>query len=217
MAHLPHSRACGPTNHEHGTGCHSNCPTCGGQPWMPWLANLQDEVVTTGPAVELLGEGPFYLVVEQELRKAGYRVNEYNDPRWRPGFALAANFQQVMRANHLEQWPGGVWGYHPSLLPRHRGPDAVRATLAAGDAVAGGTVYRFTEQVDAGPVLLQDWCFVHPLWTAKDLYRNALFPMGVKLLLDAAKLLSAGSVSARPQREEFATYHRRGGLVQVSR
>lgn len=27
---LPHSRACGPYNHEHGVGCHENCPTCGG-------------------------------------------------------------------------------------------------------------------------------------------------------------------------------------------
>ena len=26
----PHSRACGIIPHEHGTGCHSNCPTCGG-------------------------------------------------------------------------------------------------------------------------------------------------------------------------------------------
>lgn len=27
----PHSRACGFREHEHGTGCHSNCPTCGGR------------------------------------------------------------------------------------------------------------------------------------------------------------------------------------------
>ena len=26
----PHSRACGIIPHDHGTGCHSNCPTCGG-------------------------------------------------------------------------------------------------------------------------------------------------------------------------------------------
>lgn len=32
----PHSRACGITPHEHGTWCHSNCPTChGGNPDVP--------------------------------------------------------------------------------------------------------------------------------------------------------------------------------------
>lgn len=28
----PHSRACGIRRHDHGSECHSNCPTCGGQP-----------------------------------------------------------------------------------------------------------------------------------------------------------------------------------------
>lgn len=27
----PHSRACGITKHDHGTDCHTNCPTCGGK------------------------------------------------------------------------------------------------------------------------------------------------------------------------------------------
>ena len=26
----PHSRACGPRKHDHGTDCHRNCPSCGG-------------------------------------------------------------------------------------------------------------------------------------------------------------------------------------------
>lgn len=29
---LPHSRACGPQAHLHGTACHVNCPTCKGKP-----------------------------------------------------------------------------------------------------------------------------------------------------------------------------------------
>jgi uncharacterized protein (DUF1778 family) len=29
----PHSRACGIIPHEHGTDCHTNCPTCGGRPF----------------------------------------------------------------------------------------------------------------------------------------------------------------------------------------
>ena len=28
---LPHSRACGIGDHEHGTGCSTNCPTCRGR------------------------------------------------------------------------------------------------------------------------------------------------------------------------------------------
>ena len=35
----------------------------------------------------------------------------------------------------------GAIGYHPSLLPLHRGRDAVRWTIKMGDRVTGGTVY----------------------------------------------------------------------------
>ena len=39
---------------------------------------------------------------------------------------------------------GGV-GYHPSLLPRHRGIAAVEWTILEGDAIAGGSVYHLAD------------------------------------------------------------------------
>lgn len=41
-------------------------------------------------------------------------------------------------------------GYHPSLLPRYRGCNAVKWTVCFGDTVAGGTVYELDEKVDGG-------------------------------------------------------------------
>jgi methionyl-tRNA formyltransferase len=84
---------------------------------------------------------------------------------------------------------GGI-GYHPSLLPRHRGRNAVEATVKAGDPIAGGTVYRLTSRFDAGPVLLQDWCFVGRGESASELWRRALGPMGLDLLGRAVSMLS---------------------------
>lgn len=46
------------------------------------------------------------------------------------------------------------------LLPRHRGRDAVRWTVACGDTVTGGTIYWLNNVVDGGPVLLQRTLFV---------------------------------------------------------
>jgi len=54
---------------------------------------------------------------------------------------------------------GGI-GYHPSLLPRHRGMAAVEWTIKEGDPIAGGTVYHLAERMDAGAIAAQDWCFV---------------------------------------------------------
>ena len=44
---------------------------------------------------------------------------------------------------------GGI-GYHPSLLPRHRGIAAVEWTILEGDAIAGGSVYHLADGWDAG-------------------------------------------------------------------
>lgn len=76
---------------------------------------------------------------------------------------------------------GGI-GYHPSLLPRHRGRDAVRWTTHMRDPIAGGSVYWLSQRVDGGPLAATDYCHVDPSWSHNDLWAERLFPMGVRLL-----------------------------------
>ena len=56
----------------------------------------------------------------------------------------------------------GAVGYHPSLLPRHRGRSAVEWTVRDRDPIAGGSVFWLTNGVDCGPIAAQDWCWVRP-------------------------------------------------------
>ena len=76
---------------------------------------------------------------------------------------------------------GGI-GYHPSLLPRHRGQAAIEWTIKEGDPIAGGTVYHLAERMDAGAIAAQEWCFVKKGETARELWERALAPLGQKLL-----------------------------------
>ena len=76
---------------------------------------------------------------------------------------------------------GGI-GYHPSLLPRHRGIAAVEWTILEGDAIAGGSIYHLADGWDAGAVAAQDWCFVQKGEDARQLWERALAPMGLALL-----------------------------------
>lgn len=73
-------------------------------------------------------------------------------------------------------------GYHPSLLPRHRGIAAVEWTMKERDPIAGGSVYHLSGGMDAGALAAQDWCFVYPDDDAGSLWRRALAPMGLRLL-----------------------------------
>ena len=100
----------------------------------------------------------------------------------------------------------GAVGYHPSLLPRHRGRDAVEWTVRMGDPVAGGSVYWFTDSVDGGPVARQDWCHVRRDEGASDLWRDQLFPMGVRLLVEVVEEVRDGVLRQVPQDERYATW-----------
>jgi methionyl-tRNA formyltransferase len=100
---------------------------------------------------------------------------------------------------------GGI-GYHPSLLPRHRGIAAVEWTIREGDPIAGGTIYHLADRMDAGAIAAQEWCFVKKGETARELWERALAPLGQKLLaqvIDSAK--KHGALPATPQDEQFAT------------
>jgi methionyl-tRNA formyltransferase len=100
---------------------------------------------------------------------------------------------------------GGI-GYHPSLLPRHRGIAAVEWTIKEGDPIAGGTIYHLADRMDAGAIAAQEWVFVKKGETARELWERALAPLGQKLLaevIDYARVHK--SLPARPQDEQFAT------------
>ena len=100
---------------------------------------------------------------------------------------------------------GGI-GYHPSLLPRHRGIAAVEWTIKAGDPIAGGTIYHLAERMDAGAIAAQEWCFVKKGETARELWERALAPLGQKLLAQVIDYAVAhNSLPATPQDEQFAT------------
>ena len=97
-------------------------------------------------------------------------------------------------------------GYHPSLLPRHRGRDAVKWTVRFGDTVAGGSIYELGEKVDGGAIVIQRPVLVKKDWSYKDLWREALFPLGVELILETLNMIEAGKYSAVPQDESLATW-----------
>jgi methionyl-tRNA formyltransferase len=101
---------------------------------------------------------------------------------------------------------GGI-GYHPSLLPRHRGIAAVEWTIREGDPIAGGTIYHLADRMDAGAIAAQDWVFVKKGETARELWERALAPLGQKLLADVIDYAKTHkTLPEKTQDEQFATH-----------
>jgi methionyl-tRNA formyltransferase len=100
----------------------------------------------------------------------------------------------------------GTIQYHPSLLPKYRGPSSINWPIIRGDTRTGLTIFRPTEGLDEGPVVLQKECDIGPDETIGDVYFNKLSPMGVKAMLEAADLVFAGKHTERAQDESKASY-----------
>lgn len=119
----------------------------------------------------------------------------------------AGNTGCFITGDMIAQAGYGAVGYHPSLLPRHRGGDALEWTIRMRDPIAGGTLFLLDEGADTGPVIDRDWCFVRPDDTASSLWKRSLGQMGVEMferfLLDFRK---TRVIKATPQEEEFATW-----------
>lgn len=100
----------------------------------------------------------------------------------------------------------GAIGYHPSLLPLHRGRDAVRWALHMKERITGGTVFWLNDTLDGGPIAAQAHAFVRPGDTPTTLWREVLFPLGLRLLKRTLADLSVGRKVAIPQDNKLATW-----------
>ena len=100
----------------------------------------------------------------------------------------------------------GTIQYHPSLLPKYRGPSSINWPIIRGDTRTGLTIFRPNEGLDEGPIVLQKECDIGPDETIGEVYFNKLFPMGVQAMLEAADLVAAGKHSEHAQDESQATY-----------
>jgi methionyl-tRNA formyltransferase len=100
----------------------------------------------------------------------------------------------------------GTIQYHPSLLPRYRGPSSINWPIILGDTATGLSIFRPSDGLDEGPVILQKETPIGPDETMGQVYFDRLFPMGVAALLEAADLVVGGGAQSVIQDESRASY-----------
>jgi methionyl-tRNA formyltransferase len=100
----------------------------------------------------------------------------------------------------------GTIQYHPSLLPKHRGPSSINWPIIQGETRTGITIFWPDEALDEGPILLQKEVDIGPHDTLGSLYFNHLFPMGIDAMIEAVDLVRDGKAPRIEQDERQATY-----------
>jgi methionyl-tRNA formyltransferase len=100
----------------------------------------------------------------------------------------------------------GAIQYHPSILPRHRGPSAINWAIIMGERTTGLCVFWPDEGLDTGPVLLTKEVEITDDDTLGSLYFDKLFPLGVEAMVEAVDLVREGKAPKVVQDEALATY-----------
>ena len=105
-------------------------------------------------------------------------------------YVLLAGYMRVLGPSVVRAFDGRVLNVHPALLPAFPGAHSVRDALAWGVALTGATVHLVDEQVDHGPIVLQEAVPVledddeSALHARIQEVEHRLFPRAARLLIE---------------------------------
>jgi methionyl-tRNA formyltransferase len=117
----------------------------------------------------------------------------------RPELIFVVGWSQLVRDEFIALSPGGVFGMHPTLLPRHRGRAPIPWTILSGLARTGVTLFEIADATaDSGPIVGQVEVPVAPDETATTLF-DRLAAAHVDLVRDHLPGLLAGTAPRLPQ------------------
>jgi methionyl-tRNA formyltransferase len=122
-----------------------------------------------------------------------------------PDISVVIAYGQILRREVLELPPQGSINAHASLLPELRGAAPINWAIIRGHTETGVTIIRMTEQMDAGPMLLQIREPMYPEETASDLWIR-LSEISAQALVETLTLIENGVVEERPQDESRVTF-----------
>jgi len=131
--------------------------------------------------------------------------------------AIVVAYGKILPLEFLSAPRDGCINVHFSLLPKYRGAAPVNWAIVNGETETGVTTMQIVEELDAGPILLQQSTDIQEEETAPELM-SRLAEIGAELLSDTLKRIE--SVEPKPQRDDLATFaqmlKRENGLIDWS-
>ena len=118
---------------------------------------------------------------------------------------VLAGFLQILQRPIIKEWENRIINVHPSLIPSFCGNGVYglavhQMALDHGVKVSGATVHFVTEEVDAGPIILQKAVAVLPNDTAKSLQRRIMEQAEWEILPRAIDLFCRGKLQVEGRR-----------------
>lgn len=137
------------------------------------------------------------------------RLSELN-----PDLVVLARYMQILPAEFVTRFPSRIINIHPSLLPYHKGAHAYKQAFEHGRRVAGCTAHFVTEELDEGPIILQDVFHIAVgVDTLDDVKRKGqelesnVLSKAVQLFVNNELLVKDNKVVYKPGNDFFKKHH----------
>lgn len=115
---------------------------------------------------------------------------------------VLAGYMRILSPEFVRAWRGKILNVHPSLLPKYPGAHAIKDAFEAKEKETGVTIHFVTEDVDAGPVILQRSLSIKPDDTLESLEAKVheieyqIYPEAIKLVLSGKVSFKEGKVKS---------------------
>jgi len=104
-------------------------------------------------------------------------------------FVVLAGYMRLLSRYFIQRYPNKILNIHPSLLPDFKGMHAIKDAFEAGVKVTGPTVHFVIEEMDAGPIILQEEVRIDPEDTLETLEEkihqaeHRIYPQAIDLFV----------------------------------
>ena len=111
---------------------------------------------------------------------------------------ILAGFMRILSGHFVNEYKNKILNIHPALLPDFKGANGIKDAYEANVDVTGVTVHFVTEELDSGPVILQEKVPIEKDDTLEKLeekihkVEHEMYPEAVKLFVD-------GQINAKEQ------------------
>ncbi|HEY9583176.1 MAG TPA: formyltransferase family protein [Candidatus Paceibacterota bacterium] len=120
--------------------------------------------------------------------------------------AILVSYGKILTKETIDSFPFGILNIHPSLLPALRGPSPIKSAILDNLEKTGVSIMKLDEQVDHGPILIQEEISLSPRFATEEELRKALFDKGAELLARVLPDYLSDKLIPKPQDHGKATY-----------
>lgn len=131
----------------------------------------------------------------------------------KPDLIVMAGWRQILLPSLLEIPTKGIVGFHPTLLPKGRGPAPIINSILNNVDYSGLTMFYVTDGLDNGDIIGQNSFDIDSSNYAMDVYEKCIIS-GKKLISKYMPKLVDGTAPRTPQDNSQATFFNKRSLDQ---